>query len=109
AGIIGLPLVVLNIWWVTVIEVKWYTLDGTSLPLQITPVFLLLMVTLFNMAARRLFPRVALEQGELLSIYVMIVVSGIIAAHDTVQDLFGVLAHIQYWSVNHPEAHYEVF
>jgi hypothetical protein len=94
---------------VTVVEVKWYTLDGTCLPLQITPVFLLLAVTVANMVAKKIGARHALCQGELLTIYVMLVISGIIAAHDTVQNLFGVLAHMQYWSVAHPEAKYDVF
>ena len=109
AVLLGLPLVVLNIWWVTVIEVRWYTLDGTSLPLQITPIFLLLVTVLLNLAVRGLGFRKGLDQGELLTIYVMLVISGIVAAHDTVQNLFGVLGHLQYWSVMHPEAHYEVF
>ncbi|MDQ2732521.1 MAG: hypothetical protein M3Y56_12750, partial [Armatimonadota bacterium] len=109
AFLLALPLVFLNIWWVTVIEVKWYTLDGTSLPLQITPVFLLLVAVLLNMVVRSLRPQWALDQGELLTLYVMVVISGIIAAHDTVQNLFGVLAHIQYWSVTHPEAQYDIF
>ena len=109
AILIALPLLVLNVWWITVIEVKWYTLDGTSLPLQIEPIFLLLVVTVANLVVRKLGFKFALDQGELLTVYVMLVMSGIIAAHDTVQDLFGVLAHIQYWSVTHPEAHYEVF
>ena len=36
---LGIPLVALNAYWVTLVEVRWYTLDGTSLPLFITPIF----------------------------------------------------------------------
>src|SRR5579864_8597042 len=30
---LGLALTIPNTYWITVIEVRWYTLDGTSLPL----------------------------------------------------------------------------
>ena len=35
--LLGLILIPINVFWTIVIEVRWYTLDGTSLPLFITP------------------------------------------------------------------------
>ena len=48
AILIGTLLIPLNIYWITVMEVRWYTLDSSCLPLFITPVFLIFIVVLFN-------------------------------------------------------------
>src|SRR5437870_4369180 len=73
AVLIGLVLMAADAFWITVVEVRWYTLDGTSLPLFITPVFFLFCLTVTNLAIRRIKPRWALDQGELLAIYIMLV------------------------------------
>ena len=57
--LVGLLLVVPNAYWITVVEVRWYTLDGTSLPLFITPVFFLFWLVLLNIGVRRILPRLA--------------------------------------------------
>jgi len=51
---LGALLIPLNVWWTTCVEVRWYSLDGTSLPLFITPVFILFLLTLSNLFVRRL-------------------------------------------------------
>ncbi len=90
ALLLGLLFIPINVFWTTVIEVRWYTLDGTSLPLFITPVFLLFMLVLLNFAGRKVLPRLApLRQEELLLVYVMLVVSCTFAGHDTLQNMFG--------------------
>src|SRR5690348_5781736 len=53
---LGIPLVALNAYWITVVEVRWYTLDGTSLPLFITPIFFLFCVCGLNALWRRAAP-----------------------------------------------------
>src|SRR5215831_16892368 len=57
--LLGLLLAVPNTYWITVVEVRWYTLDGTSLPLFITPIFFLFWLVLLNLGIRRLLPRAA--------------------------------------------------
>src|SRR6266567_3216594 len=59
AVLIGMILMVADAFWITVVEVRWYTLDGTSLPLFITPVFFLFCLALLNLGTWRLFPRAA--------------------------------------------------
>lgn len=144
AVLIGALLIPLNVYWVTVMEVRWYTLDGSCLPLFITPVFFLFMLVLFNLVVYNrsvvhplvffflfsildllliivlgyqtslrlyqillimfaldyliyLIPRkvdlTPLSAGELLVIYMMLVMSMTMAGHDTIQNLFGVLGH----------------
>src|SRR5262249_12549642 len=46
AILIGLLLTPINTYWITVVEVRWYTLDGTCLPLFIQPVFFLFLLCL---------------------------------------------------------------
>jgi hypothetical protein len=83
-----------NIFWITVVEVRWYTLDGTSLPLFIQPVFFLFLLCVLNAVLRRAgSERAVLRQGELLTIYVLLALSCVFASHDLLQNLFGVLGH----------------
>ncbi len=98
AVVLGVPLVALNAYWVTLVEVRWYTLDGTSLPLFITPIFFLFCVCLLNALVRRVAPSRALDTGELLTIYIMLVIGTALAAHDLLQNLFGILTHADYFA-----------
>ena len=47
----------------TVVEVRWYTLDGTCLPLLITPVFMLFVLVMGNLWFKRRWPRAAPDQS----------------------------------------------
>ena len=105
--LLGLILIPINVFWTILIEVRWFTLDGTSLPLFITPVFLLFVVVLLNFGWRKLVPRTqALRQEELLLIYIMLVVSCTFAGHDTMQNMFGSIT-FPYWHAT-PENKYQV-
>lgn len=92
AVLIGLALIVVNNWWITVIEVRWYMMDGTCLPLFITPIFILFVLCMLNMLIRRISGW-GLRKGELLTIYIMVVIAATLASHDMIQNLFGVLGH----------------
>ncbi|MCS7065111.1 MAG: hypothetical protein NZL85_02415, partial [Fimbriimonadales bacterium] len=70
ALLIGLGLMTLNIFWITTIEVRWYTLDVTSLPIFITPVFTLFVLALINLGVTRWRPAWRLSAVELLIIYI---------------------------------------
>jgi len=144
AILIGTLLIPLNIYWITVMEVRWYTLDSSCLPLFITPVFflfilvllnllvyrrgrvhlalifflfsffdLLLFITLSYQTSLRLFPILfillgldyilyllprnlslkPLSSGELLVIYMMLVMSTAMGGTDSLQYLFGLLGY----------------
>ncbi|MCS6860058.1 MAG: hypothetical protein NZT92_07050 [Abditibacteriales bacterium] len=91
--VLGLLLIPLNCYWVTVVEVRWYTLDGSCLPLFVTPLFMLFAVTVLNLAMQRWRARWALTQGELRVVYIMLVMSSTLNGHDMIQNLFGSIAH----------------
>lgn len=98
AVLLALLLIPINNFWITVIEVRWYALDGTCLPIFITPVFILFIVALCNLGLRSSKPGWALKRGELLTIYMMIVMGATLASHDLVQNLFGTIGHPQFFS-----------
>src|SRR5713101_2637675 len=102
--LLSLLLMPLNIWWVTVVEVRWYTLYGTCLPLFITPVFFLFVLVLANRAFAYCRPRAVLTQGELLVVYVALSLSCVFAGHDMLQNLIGAMGHA-YWHAK-PENHW---
>ncbi|MGQ9731004.1 MAG: DUF6785 family protein [Candidatus Zipacnadales bacterium] len=93
AILLGLLLMPVNAYWVTVVEVRWYSLDGSCLPLFITPVFILFCLAVINLLLNRLAPAQAFTQVELLVIYIMVVIGETLCGHDFVQNLFGVLGH----------------
>ncbi len=103
--LLGVLLIPINVYWVTVVEVKYYSLDGSCLPLFIEPIFILFVVTCLNFVLKRLAPRKALNQAELLVIYIMVVVSMTFAGHDTFQNLFGQISHA-FWFAT-PENEWE--
>lgn len=103
AVLLGALLVPLNCYWVIVIEVRWYTLDGSCLPLFITPVFMLAALVVVNLVIGRLSPRRAWSQGELLTVYIMIVMSETMAGHDTLENFFGHITHYAWYMQKHPE------
>jgi hypothetical protein len=90
---IGAALIPVTIYWITVTEVRWYTLDGTSLPLFIQPVFFLFCLCMVNLLVKAVRGRSWLEQGELLVVYIMTAMACVFAGHDMLQNLFGTLGH----------------
>ena len=90
---IGLILMPMNLYWVTLIEVRWYSLDGSCLPMFITPVFMLFCLAVMNLALLKWVPKLAFSRPELLVIYIMVVISETLGGHDFIQNLFGVLGH----------------
>lgn len=98
AVMLALILIPINNHWITVIEVRWYALDGTCLPLFVTPIFILFMTALANVGLRAIWPRAALKRGELLTIYMMVVIGATLASHDLIQNLFGAIGHPHYFA-----------
>jgi len=103
--VLGLALAAANTYWVTVAEVRWGVMDGSCLPLFITPVFILTALTALNLALRRAAPRAALSQVELLTAYIIVVISETLSGHDFVQNLFGTIGHAHWFAT--PENNWE--
>lgn len=89
AIIIGMILIPLNNYWVMMTEVKWYVLQGTSIPLFVRTIFMLFLIIGLNLLLKRYFPKFALSSAELLIIYFFVVISGTFNGHDMLQNLLG--------------------
>jgi hypothetical protein len=91
--LLGILLIPVNVYWMTLVEVKYYSLDGSCLPLFIQPVFIMFVCVVVNCLLKRIAPRQMLQQGELLTVYIMVAISCTFAGHDTMQNMFGSIAH----------------
>ena len=91
--LLGVLFIPINVYWMTIVEVKYYSLDGSCLPLFIQPIFIMFVCVLANCVLKHLAPRQMLQQGELLAIYIMVAISCTFAGHDTMQNMFGSIAH----------------
>ena len=90
---IGLILIPVNCYWITYIELVQYSAQPTIVSLIFTVVFNVLVLTGFNQIFKRFLPRMALSQGELLVIYVMLSVASATAGHSMMEILVSTLGH----------------
>ncbi len=96
AIILGLVLVPLNCYWVTMTEVKFCSNDSTCVSLFMTVVTILFFLTLINMLIARRFPRLAFNQAELMVVYIMLSISTAMCGHDMMGNLLPNLANV-FW------------
>ena len=62
--LLGVLFIPVNVYWMTLVEVKYYSLDGSCLPLFIQPVFIMFVCVVANTVLKRLAPRQMLQQGR---------------------------------------------
>ncbi len=98
-------MILLNCYWVMVTETVWFALHITCISLFFNVVFTLFVLTLVNMLLRRVTPKLALQPGELLVIYVMLAVATAIAGQDFMQLLPATVVH-PFWFAS-PENEWE--
>ena len=90
---IGLLLIPINCYWITYIELVQYSAQPTIVSLIFTVVFNVLVLIGLNRIFKRFLPRMALSQGELLVIYVMLSVASATAGHSMMEILVSTLGH----------------
>ena len=90
---IGLILIPINCYWITYIELVQYSAQPTIVSLIFTVVFNVLVLIGFNQVFKRFLPWMALSQGELLVIYVMLSVASATAGHSMMEILVSTLGH----------------
>ncbi len=84
---IGLLLIPPNAYWIASGEAT-----STTVSLFFNVIFILFVLLLINLSVKRILPNVALNQGELLIVYVMLSISSGIAGLDMMRVLMAVLA-----------------
>jgi hypothetical protein len=94
AVLLGLLLIPVNAWWFAQIEYVRYSDNCTTSALFFNCLALLLLLTGLNSLARRIVPRLAFSRGELLTVYVILVVASALTGHDQLQILFTTVAWV---------------
>jgi hypothetical protein len=92
ALLVAAILMPVNSYWLVQMEIVRYSAHPTTISLLFNVVFIILVLTVVNAGVRRVLPRAALTQGELLVIYAVLAISSVIAGHDGVQVLAPSLA-----------------
>lgn len=85
ALVLGALLIPVNVYWVMTVEGIWHTGHPTVMALPWGVVFNIILLLLVNVALRRLAPKYAFTQAELVTIYAMVAVACMLAGHDTLQ------------------------
>ncbi|MHB0999439.1 MAG: DUF6785 family protein [Armatimonadota bacterium] len=101
--IIGLLLIPLNVYWVIVSELRWYVVVTLN-PLFMTPIFYLFVLVGMNGFLKRFIPRAVLRPGEMVIIYIMLVMSCTIATHDFIINLMTIIPWPEWYAT--PENHW---
>ncbi len=91
--LIGLVLVAFNSYWCLMGTEVWHSTQLTIASLFFNAVFTLLVFVLLNLLLKRFFPRLAMSQADLQTIYVMVVMVTTISGHTMMGYLIPVLAH----------------
>jgi hypothetical protein len=79
----------LQSWWIVQMEAIRYNTWPTMYSLPLHTVFIVLLLVGINALVRRRAPGWALGPGELLTIYIMLAISGVIAGYGLIQALVG--------------------
>ena len=72
AVLLGALLIPINAYWIMTTEIVWYSGHPTVVSLFFNAVFLLFALSLSNLGVRRLWPRAALRDDEILVVYSMV-------------------------------------
>src|SRR5579862_6388881 len=75
AIVLGLLLIPFNVFWIVRLERVMFGPYPSTISLFANVVFLLFILTGINAVLRKLAPRVAFTQGELLTVYTMLAIS----------------------------------
>lgn len=97
ALIIGIILIPLNVYWVIASELRWYVILTIN-PLFVTPIFYLFMMVGLNALLRRINHKLAFRPGELVVVYMMMVVSCTVATHDFLINLMSSLGWVRWFA-----------
>jgi len=93
AVLVALFLTPLNTYWIMQMELVRYSGHPTTISIFFNVVFCILVLTLFNLAVRRRWPKLALTQPELLVVYLMLSIASALCGHDFIEILVSYIGH----------------
>lgn len=86
--LIGFAFVPVNVYLVVQWETVWGAQYPTTMGIFFNAIFCLFLVAVFNLPFKKLVPEKALSQGELLTIYIVLLTAITVSGHDFTQGLF---------------------
>ena len=93
AVLIAVILIIANSYWIAYVEMIWHTAHLTIVALPVNVIFALLILTWVNHIMRKIWPKGALGQRDLLVIYAMLAVGSAFSGHDCMPRLMGLMPH----------------
>ena len=118
--LLSLVLMPLNCYWVQQMEIVWYSAQPTTISLYFHVVFTLVVLLVGNWLLRSVIPklgaqlrgplgglagffetvapRMALQPGELLVLYIMLAISTSLAGHDCLEILVPIMGHATWFA-----------
>ena len=96
--LIGLALVPVNVYLVVQWETVWTTQYPTTMGIFFNAIFCLLLIIVINFSLRKLLPKKALSQGELLTIYTVLMMATSVSGHDFSQSIYGSLGTARWFA-----------
>ncbi|GIX07191.1 MAG: hypothetical protein KatS3mg115_1594 [Candidatus Poribacteria bacterium] len=98
AVLLGILFIPANVYLVVQWETVWGTQYPTTMSIFFNAVFSLFLVVCLNGIWRRLSPRTALRQGELLTFYLVLVMAVAVSGHDFSQTIFCTLGTARWYA-----------
>jgi hypothetical protein len=93
-----------NAYWIMQMELIRYSGHPTTISVFFNVVFALVVLTILNGGVRRLNPKWALSQGELLTVYIMLSIASALCGHDFLEILCSYVGHLYRYA--RPENHW---
>lgn len=101
AFILGLLLIPVDNYWIIMIEKVNLGPFPTIISIFANVVFILALFALVNTILRRVLPRLAFSQSEMLLVYSMVSIGAALCGHDLIPNLVGMMGHP--WQFATPE------
>ena len=98
AVLIGLALIPINVYLVVQWETVWGTQYPTTMSIFFNAIFCLFLLSLLNLPLRRYLPRFAFNQGELLTVYGILLAAIAVSGHDFSQTIFCTLGNAHWFA-----------
>ena len=98
AVLIGVIFIPLNAYLVVQLETVWGIGDPTTMTIFFNAVFCFFLVVVLNLLLTRWLPKSALNQGELLTIYSILMVSISVSGQDFTHTVFGTLGNARWFA-----------
>ena len=98
AVLIGVVFIPLNAYLVVQLETVWGIGDPTTMTIFFNAIFCFFLVIVLNLLLTRWIPKNALNRGELLTIYSILMVSVSVSGQDFTHTIFGTLGNARWFA-----------